>query len=315
MARVIRWTMPKMVSMIVKILNNKFDCFIVIEGNRGLGKSTLAIHLARRIAREFNKLGSKDYKFHWDHSLIYTKKETKRFWHKWRAVGIADEMINVTFNRDFYNDEQKDIIKMINMNRDHTNCFISCVPQFQTLDSQIKNLCKIRITVVRRGLCVIQTPNQTIYVKDKWDQATNEKIERDWMKKGITKPHYTKLTTFRGLLRYPALRPSAEAKYQAVKDRKRNAVAKEEMGIGEDDGEAEADPKDIAYKMLTDGKIKNGAFLDGFSHAHGIKPATMQSNMRTRLKADNKETSLVTYYWDRKLKQNKIKEEGAFVVG
>jgi len=315
MARVIRWTMPKMVGMIVKILNNKFDCFIVIEGNRGLGKSTLAIHLARRVAREFNKMGSKDYRFNWGGSLIYTKKETKRFWHKWRAVGIADEMINVTFNRDFYNDEQKDIIKMINMNRDHRNCFIACVPQFQTLDSQIKNLCKIRITVVRRGLCVIQTPNQTIYVKDKWDQATNEKIERDWMKKGITKPHYTKLTTFRGLLRYPALRPSAEAKYQAVKDRKRNAVAKEEMGIGEEDGEAEADPKEIAYKMLIDGKIKNSAFLDGFSHAHGINPTTMQSNLRTQLRKAQKSTGLVEYYWDKKLKHNKAKEEGAFVVG
>ena len=162
---------------------------------------------------------------------------------------------------------------------------------------------------------MIQTPNQTIYVKDKWDQATNEKIERDWMKKGITKPHYTKLTTFRGLLRYPKLRESAEEMYQQVKDRKRNAVAKEEMGIGEDDGERGADPRDIAYKMLVEGKIKNSAFLDGFAHAHGINPTTMQSNLRTKLKKDNKATSLVEYYWDKKLKHNKVKEEGAFIVG
>jgi len=32
-------------------------------------------------------------------------------------------MINVTFNRDFYNEDQKNIIKMINMNRDHKNFF------------------------------------------------------------------------------------------------------------------------------------------------------------------------------------------------
>ena len=227
MTVVMQWSLIKMITMIVRILQNKFDCFIIIEGNRGLGKSTLAIHLARGVAREFKKIDHEKYKFHWDHSLVYTKKETKRFWHKWEAIGIGDEMINVTFNRDFYDTEQKDIVKMINMNRDHRNLFIACVPQFQTLDSQIKNLCKIRITVVRRGVAVIQTPNQTIYVKDKWDQATNEKIERDWIKKGITKPHYTRLTTFRGILKFPKLRDASELKYQEVKDRKRNLVAKE----------------------------------------------------------------------------------------
>jgi hypothetical protein len=32
----------------------------------------------------------------------------------WNVISIPDEMINVTFNRDFYSDKQKDIIKMIN---------------------------------------------------------------------------------------------------------------------------------------------------------------------------------------------------------
>jgi len=120
---VMHWSMKKMIQMIVRILENKFDCFIVIEGNRGLGKSTLAIGLARGVSREFRKKGSKDYRFNWRNSLVYTKKETKRFWHKWRSNGIGDEMINVTFNRDFYNEDQKDIIKMMNMNRDHCNFF------------------------------------------------------------------------------------------------------------------------------------------------------------------------------------------------
>ena len=211
---VVRWSMTKLVYMIVKILLSDFDAFIIIEGNRGLGKSTLAIHIARKIARCFKLLGMADrYKFNWNKSLIYTKKETLNFFHQWHKNGIADEMINVTFNRDFYDPDQKNVIKMINMNRDHCNLFIACVPQFQTLDTQIKNLCKLRITVVRRGLAIIQTPNRTIYVKDKWDQATNEKLEREWLQKGISKPAYSKLTTFRGILRFPKLHPTAEAKY------------------------------------------------------------------------------------------------------
>ena len=290
-----------MIWMIVQILQNKFDCFIVIEGNRGLGKSTLGIHLVRGVSREFKKLGSKDYRFNWRNSLIYTKKETKRFWHKWKTSGIGDEMINVTFNRDFYNEDQKDIIKMMNMNRDHANFFVACAPQFQTLDSQVKQLCKIRLTVVRRGVVIIQTPNRTIYVKDRWDTATNEKIEREWVAKGIKNPHYTKLTTFRGVMKFPKLREKSEARYQEVKNDKRNLVAKEEMGIDVD--EASVDPYQIAMEMLVDGKIRNGTFLDGFAQANGIIPATFKSQLRSRLQKSGKDHKVANYYWEKKAKE------------
>lgn len=300
------WSMQKMIWMIVQILMNKFDCFIVIEGNRGLGKSTLGIHIARGVSREFKKQGLKDYRFNWKNSLIYTKKETKRFWHKWKASGVGDEMINVTFNRDFYNEDQKDIIKMMNMNRDHCNLFVACVPQFQTLDSQVKQLCKIRLTVVRRGVAIIQTPNRTIYVKDRWDTATNEKIEREWVAKGIKNPHYTKLTTFRGIMRFPKLREKSEAKYQQVKDDKRNLVAKEEMGI--DVEETKVDPYDIAMGMLVDGKIRNGIFLDGFAQANGIVPETFKSGLRSRLQKSGKDHKVANYYWEKKAKE---KESGS----
>lgn len=299
---VIKWSLPKMIVMITKILQNKFDCVIVIEGNRGLGKSTLAIHLARGVAREMKKKGLSDYKFHWRNSLIYSKKNTKEFWHKWRATGIADEMINVTFNRDFYNEDQKDILKLINMNRDHCNFFLACVPQFQTLDNQIKNLCKIRITVVRRGLCIIQTPQQSIYLKDKWDQATNEKIERSWMVKGIKNPQYTRLTTFRGIMKYPALTPQQEEKYQKVKDDKRNVVARESMGLDNEEAK-EKDPVEIMANMLVEGKIRNGVYVDGFAVGHDLDPYSLKRKVVTVLKKRGVNHKIADYYWDKKNKK------------
>lgn len=300
---VIRWSMKKFIWMIVQILNNKFDCFIIIEGSRGLGKSTLGIQIAKKISNEFKKMGRSDlYKFNMRNSLIYTKKETLNFFHKRRSNGIADEMINVCFNRDFYNEDQKNIIKMINMNRDHYNLFVACVPQFQTLDAQIKNLCKIRITITRRGLALIQTPNRTIYVKDKWDQATNEKIERQWLQKGITKPHYTKLTTFRGILLFSKLDKKTEASYQEVKDMKRNIVAKEEMGL-DMDSEKIKDPYMDTIDKLIKGKVRNGIFLDGLAVAYDIKPDAFRNNIRGRLRKQGISTRLTDYYWDKGKKQ------------
>ena len=293
--------------MICNILQNKFDCVIIIEGNRGLGKSTLAIHLSRGVAREMKRRGVKDYKFNWRGSLIYTRKETKAFLQKWRVNGIADEMINVAFNRDFYNEDQKDIIKQLNMNRDHCNFFQQCVPQFQVLDNQIKNLCKIRITVVRRGVAIIQTPNKSIYSVDRWDQKINEKIERQWIAKGIKNPHYTKLTTFRGLLRFPALREASEIKYQLVKDTKRNAVAKEEMGIGAE-VEKEIDPVEIATKLLTEGKIRNGIYMEGYAMAHGFTNTQLQNKIKQKLKVQGVDHRISSYYWDKKAKN---KQEGS----
>ena len=296
---IIRWNMKKMIWLITQILQNKFDCVIVIEGNRGLGKSTLAINLQRGVSREFKKMGSKDYRWNWKKCLIYTKKQTKEFWHKWRTSGIADEMINITFNRDFYNEDQKDIIKMMNMNRDHCNFFCACVPMFQTLDNQIKNLCKIRITVVRRGVAIIQVQNKSIYSKDRWDQAINEKIERSWLSRGIKNPQYARLTTFKGILKFPKLSKKSEAMYQKVKDEKRNLVAKEDMGINEEE-KKKKDPILNMMELLKQGKIRNSAYFEGYALANNLTREQLHAKIVRVLKEDGVDHRISSYYWDKK---------------
>lgn len=289
-----------MVNMICNILLNKFDCFIVIEGNRGLGKSTLAWHLAYGVRREMKRRGLDGYKFLAKRDLLYKRENVIRFFRKWQKTGIADEMINVSFNRDFYNEDQKDLIKIINMNRDHNNLFLACVPQFQTLDSQIKNLCKIRITVIRRGMAVIQTPNRTIYGRDKWDQMINEKIERKWLENKIKNPKYTRLTTFRGMIKFPALTEKQEERYQAIKDQKRNEVWKEKENS---DDEKPHDPFEECYERLIKGGIKNRAMIEGYAFAMDKTPATLVHLLVKRLKKEKRDASLPNYYYENKRKQ------------
>ena len=75
---------------------------------------------------------------------FYDRKEVIKFFNDWNRSAIADEMVNVSFSRDFYNEDQKDLIKIINMNRDHENFCIACIPHFKNLDTQIKRLTSMR---------------------------------------------------------------------------------------------------------------------------------------------------------------------------
>jgi len=311
--------MEKFCLMIIEMLLNKFDCFIAIEGNRGLGKSTLAFEIAKKVRNLMRTIaeetgGRESPYWNWyqfkpelqarnrtSKFVLYKREDVINFFDKWHHTCISDEMINVAFNRDFWSEDQKNLIRLINMNRDHCNLFIACVPQFQVLDNQIKNLCKIRITVVRRGLAMIQTPNRTIYNKDKWDTANNERIEREWLKKGSGLPQYSKLNTFRGTLKFPALTEREQQIYDTIKLQERNTI-KKDLGVT-DDKKEEKEIIDIAMERLLAGKIRNGHILDGLAIAQGIDPDNFKNQIRSKLRRDGKSTSLPQYYWDKKAKK------------
>ena len=312
--------------------------FMVIEGNTGTGKSTISYKIATKVSQEFKRLyklnedlveyyyervgrkaglteeefiekilklkEKKSYNFNPERALIYTQDELLRFLSTWNSLSIPDELVNVAFNRDFYSEKQKDIIKTLNMLRDHENLTIGCVPIFANLDTQVKNLCKVKITVKKRGVAIIHTPNSVVYCKDKWDQATNEKIERVWISKKITNPNYSKLTTFRGLIRFSPLSKHDEERYQKIKDRKRAKVLKNDMHINTDEV---VDPFDKFMKRLFDGDIRNGFSVDGYGEGMGLTNSQFRSRVHNRLKKLSKPTQLSHYYWDKKYK-NKAEE-------
>jgi len=302
MAVSLNWNIKKLVISICNRLQNMFDVFLIIEGNRGLGKSTLGYQLMKKVKQEMKNRGVDGYKFSPRRDLLYDRMEVIKFFNDRNRSAIADEMVNVSFSRDFYNEDQKDLIKIINMNRDHEYFCISCIPHFKNLDTQIKKLCSMRITVVRRGLAIIQTPNKTIYSADIWDETLNEKIEKKWLEKGVTRPHYSKLTTFRGFLRFPKLSEKQELIYQKIKDEKRNKIAQQQ---GLEDVE-ESDPLCIIYNALIEKKVKNSTMLDGMMMAHGFDVSNTKRKLYRKLKANNKTTTLSEYYFG---KEDQMKTE------
>lgn len=315
--------------------------FIVIEGGTGIGKSTIAWQIAKRVSNQFKKLykfdeniveyyferlkkeakiteqdfiekilklkEEKKYYFIPQKALIYSQDDLQKALASWNNISIPDEMINITFNRDFYSEKQKDIIKMINMFRDHENLTLACVPIFANLDTQIKNLCKMKLTVKKRGKAIIHTPNKVIYSKDKWDQATNEKIEKEWIMKKNRSPNYSKLTTFRGLVRFLPMTKKEEKLYQEIKNKKRNMILKDEMHVNVD--EEKNDPYKKLFERLVNGGVRNRSILEGFCQATGLTFEQLRGRLVKDLKNSGKPEQIAMYFWDKKAKNKELIEE------
>lgn len=276
----------RLCKMIEEMQDIKFDCIVIIEGNRGLGKSTLAWHICNRT--------KKYHTFNPEKDIVFTRKQVINFFNNyWKSTGWADEMINVSFNRDFYNEDQKRLIKIMNMNRDHCNLFVACVPQFQTLDNQLKNMCKIRLTVLRRGLAIVQTQNRAIYSTDRWDTKENEKVEKKWLKGGNWKPRYSQLSTFRAILTFPDLTPKQREIYERIKIEKRNEIKAQEESEAR-----EGDPHNRLYSLLDQGSITSKSQFDNLCFMYGLKPLNAMQNIRNRMRNSGDYRKFMQFFVD-----------------
>jgi len=108
-------------------------------------------------------------------------------------------------------------------------------------------------------------------------------------------------------MRFPPLSKKQEIVYQKIKDEKRNLVAKEQMGISDED--EEKDPVDKAIEILENGRIRNSQVLDGMAMGDGKDPEAFKRTMLNRLKRQGKPHRLSEYYWENKQKGKKGKEQ------
>lgn len=244
----IDFTIGKLVSATLRKQQNKFDANIIFAGNRGLGKSTAAVKFALRFP-QFKM--SRDVLFSREdviHHLATRKK----------SVIIADEMINVSFNRDFSVNEQKKLIKIMNMYRDSQNVLLMCVPHFANLDKQLLGLTQLRVDIIRRGLGVVHRPLQYSFGRDNWDIDKNLKIEQNFTRRGIFKPQYKNLSTYCGLLTIPNLTEKQRILYEKIKQEKRNVLYDGDSDIEIEENKAKYN---IPYRMLKDGHLNKESLM------------------------------------------------------
>lgn len=208
------------VTDIVKILkqrqDNEFDANFAVAGDRGDGKSTLT-----------NKIFYKIGKFNpWKHQVYNQDDVIKLLTTQHKGKCFDDEAINSGYKRNFQDKGQQKLIKILTNYRDNFNIYGSALPNFFSLDKDLRDLIFMLLHVIERGVAVVHLPLQgRMYSQDRWDAKNNAKIEQSWNNKVKNnmnfKIPYHKLSTFAGYLYFTDITEKQKALYKEVKRVKR----------------------------------------------------------------------------------------------
>lgn len=275
MTRALRWSVTDIAAVLKQRQANEFDGNIAVSGDRGNGKSTV-------ISKIFYKMGGFKPKKH----QVYTREKIISLL-KYSRYGkcMDDEAINSGYKRDFQNKGQQELIKILNVYRDNYNIYGSAIPNFFSLDKDLRDLYFIHLHVIERGLAVVHMPLQgRLYSQDRWDAKHNAKIEDKWskafQKNPNYRPQYHKLSTFRGYLYFTDLTKKQREIYKSIKreERKEAFLTEQER----------AEQKEMSWIQKCYKAVKERKFTsDGLLQAclmEGKKYSAITSILNTMLK-------------------------------
>ncbi len=258
--RPLTWSIKEIVKVLKARVSNEFDGNIIVSGDRGNGKS----HLICKLFYRFD--GFKP----WKHQ-VYNRDDVIKLL-KTQEYGLCwdDEAINSGYKRNFQEKGQQELIKILTAYRDNYNIYASAIPNFFSLDKDLRDLCFMHIHVIERGIVVVHMPLQgRLYSSDKWDVKYNSKVEEKWSKRiqkdPNFKPPYHNLSTFRGYLFFEDITTNQKKLYKQIKKIKREQAFKTDQ---EKRSVKELSFVDKLYKQLIAEKltmefIKQACLLEG----------------------------------------------------
>lgn len=224
MSRILTFSVKEISEWLEERRLNQFDSNFLVTGGTGLGKSTIIW----RIFRKFKDKGFRPMK-HMVYDRINTIKILKnnKLSYCWN-----DELISSAYRREHWNSEQIELIKVLTKYRCNFNIFAGALPVFFTLDKELLKLFSMNIDVIRRGEAVIHMRKEgRRYSDDPWDVKYNAKLEDSWSKKVQGNPNfnipYHKYSTFVGYLFFKDLTPKQRARYEHIRDIKKNKIEQE----------------------------------------------------------------------------------------
>jgi len=276
MSEPIIFTIKDIVNIIRARQKNEFDANIAVTGSRGDGKSSCIFKILSRF-KVFDP---------WKHQAYSRDEVIKLLTSQKYGLCWDDEAINSGYKRDFQNRAQQEMIKFLTAYRDNFNVFASAIPNFFSLDKDLRDLYFIHLFVAERGVVHVHMPIQgRIYSQDRWDAAYNAKVEAKWaarMKANPNfKPPYHKLTTFRGYLFFNDLTDKQKELYKKVKFEKRK-LAFEHTDIKTTNTELTFVDKMV--KGLIEGRITDKDFILNSCLLEGKKYSSEITKISRKLK-------------------------------
>ncbi len=300
--KAVTWSIKEIVEILKSRQANEFDGNIAVSGDRGNGKSTLINKIYYRF-KGFNPWKHQVY----DRESVIALLKNEYFGQCW-----DDEAINSGYKRNFQEKGQQELIKILTAYRDNYNIFASAIPNFFSLDKDLRDLYFLHFHVIERGIAVIHMPLQgRLYSQDRWDAKYNAKIESNWSKKMQNnpgfKPPYHKLTTFRGYLFFGDVTAKQKKLYLNIKKTKR---AESFLTEEEKNNKNNISFLDKLYNLLIMGKltregIKQMCLLDG------KKDSSVNSSLNRMLsdKGESKRVKDFLLQRDNKGFHNKIQSQ------
>lgn len=281
--KVITWTLKDLTDILTGRQHNEFDGNFAVSGERGNGKSTL-----------INKIFYRFKIFRpWKHQ-VYNGSDVIRLL-KGQTLGLCwdDEAINSGYKRNWQDKTQQELIKTLTVYRDNYNIYASAIPNFFSLDKDLRDLYFIHLHVIERGIAIVHMPLQgRLYSQDKWDVKYNAKVEDSWgkrMQKDTNfKPPYHKLSTFKGYLFFGDATPKQKELYKQIKKKKREDafLTNEEKAQNKEISFIERVYDLLINHKLTSEGIFQMCLLDGKKHS------SISSSLNRMLK-DNGENKTV----------------------
>jgi hypothetical protein len=216
--------------IIYQLLKSDRDVIHGVGGFTGEGKSTYLIQLLKA----YNEIQGQE----WNYSLMTWSRKELLLWIDGKPGSqkdkeglkegqlpeysgvVADELFNMFYRRNWYDNQQIDAIATFNMCRDRHLLVAGNVPNFWDLDAAFTTRVRFYAYIVKRGVAWIFQQENNPFSKDAWNTQENRKLFRKH-KNPYKCPNFLFEICFNDLTQ------EEKATYLALRNDKRLAAIKE----------------------------------------------------------------------------------------
>jgi hypothetical protein len=227
-------SLKRLANLILKIVDSDRDCFCVVTGETGGGKSVLSIILSEQVSRLTGQ------PFNYKKNIVYNTEDLIKLIDgkdqlPERSVILIDEMINLMYKRNWHAAEQKKLLTLFDMCRDRHLIIIGCIPRFTNLDKHLlSSKVKLWFHLPRRGRAWTFMPDECPFIDDVWNIKNN--IKTWYHFRGKMEHNLRRFKGFLDTLDFPDLTEQQKEVYLEVRKEKRkielDKAPKETEGTG-----------------------------------------------------------------------------------